>query len=52
MNELVQVFNKVIANQTDAEKAAKLELCREYFTNAEFRKAMEDEVARLNGLEL
>ena len=37
-----EVFNHVIANQTDSDKIANLELCREYFTNQTFRKALEN----------
>jgi len=48
-NEAREIFNAAIANQTDADKIAKLELAREYFTNADFRAAMQDEVARING---
>ncbi len=37
-----EIFNQVIAKQTDADKIANLELCREYFTNPAFRKALEN----------
>lgn len=37
-----EVFNQVIANQTDADKIANLEICREYFTNPAFAKALAD----------
>lgn len=37
-----QVFNQVLANLTDADQIAKIELAREYFTNPDFRKALED----------
>jgi len=37
-----EVFNQVIANQTDADKIAKLELAREYLTNPAFRAALEN----------
>lgn len=37
-----EVFNQVLATQTDADKIAKLELAREYFTNPDFRKALEN----------
>ena len=37
-----EVFNQVIASQIDADKIARLELCREYFTNPAFRKALAD----------
>jgi len=32
----------VIAAQARADKIARLELCREYFTNPDFRKALEN----------
>jgi hypothetical protein len=35
-----EVFNQVIANQTDADTIARIELCREYFTNPAFAKAL------------
>ena len=37
-----EVFNQVIANEADADKIARLEVCREYFTNPTFRKALQD----------
>lgn len=43
-----EIFNQVIANQTDADKIANLEICREYFTNPNFRKALEDHVWESN----
>jgi hypothetical protein len=43
-----EVFNQVIATQTDADKIAKIELAREYFTNPTFRKALEDHVWQIN----
>lgn len=50
MNEIREIFSQVIAAQTDPGKVADLELCREYFTNETFRKWMEDETARINGV--
>ena len=43
-----QVFNQVLATQTDADKIAKIELAREFFTNPAFRKSLEDHVWQLN----
>jgi hypothetical protein len=45
-----EIFNQAIAQTHDAEQIAKLELCREYFTNPAFRKALEDYTATTNGL--
>ena len=42
--EAREIFNAAIANETDADRIAKVELLREYFTNPEFRAAMADEV--------
>lgn len=47
-NEAREIFNQAIANEKDADRIAKVELLREYFTNPTFRSAMEEEVARLN----
>jgi hypothetical protein len=44
------VFDEAVARETDADKRANLELCREYFTNPEFRKALEGVIARINGV--
>jgi len=46
--EARQVFDSAIATETDADRIAKLELLREYFTNADFRKALEDHVWELS----
>ena len=43
-----EVFNQVIAAQAGADKIARLELCREYFTNPDFRKALENHVWETN----
>jgi hypothetical protein len=37
-----EVFNQAIANTTDGDAIARIELAREYFTNPSFRKALED----------
>lgn len=47
--EAREIFNKALANETNADRIAKVELLREYFTNPAFRAAMEEEVARING---
>jgi hypothetical protein len=43
-----EVFNQAIRNTTDANAIAKIELAREFFTNASFRKALENHVWQLN----
>lgn len=43
-----EVFNQVIAASTDADKIAKLELAREYFTNPKFRFALEQMIWEQN----
>lgn len=43
-------FDKMISSATDPDKIAKLELMREFFCNPDFRKALEDEMARAAGL--
>lgn len=48
--EARQIFDTAAANEADADKRANIELCREYFTNPEFRKALEDMVATINGV--
>lgn len=45
-----EIFDQAIANETDPDRIANVELMREYFTNPEFRVAMQNEVARVNGL--
>jgi hypothetical protein len=49
-----EVFNEVIKNQVDGNTIAKLELCREYFTNGDFRSRLEEylwsEVSRHDSL--
>jgi hypothetical protein len=50
-SEMVRrVFNQAIEQTSDPDKVANLELCREYFTNPEFRKALEDHTAKINGI--
>lgn len=41
------IFDQAIANTADPDRIAKIELMREYFTNADFRKALEDHVWEL-----
>jgi hypothetical protein len=43
-----EVFNQAIAKTHDADQVAKLELAREYFTNPEFRKDLEQITWELN----
>ena len=42
------IFNQVIAQQADADKIAKLEIVREFFTNPDFRKYLEDTAWQIN----
>lgn len=37
-----EIFNQAIAKTTDADKIANIEICREYFTNPTFAKALAD----------
>lgn len=39
--ELKSIFNQVIAGETDSSTVANLEVCREFFTNPEFRARLE-----------
>ena len=39
--EARKVFNQMIAESTDADQIAKLEVVREYFTNQDFRANLE-----------
>ena len=48
--EAREIFDTAAANETDADKRANIELCREYFTNPDFRRAMENMVAQANGV--
>lgn len=38
------VFDKAAAAETDPDKRARIELCREYFTNPRFRRYVQDTV--------
>ncbi len=49
-NEAKEIFNAAIANETNADRIAKVELLREYFTNDDFRAAFNAHVAEINGL--
>jgi len=42
--EAREVFNQAIAATADADKIARIELVREFFTNPAFRKSLEDHV--------
>lgn len=46
--EARKIFNQAIAQHTDKDAIAHLELCREYFTNPKFRKALEWHTWELN----
>ena len=37
-----EIFNAAIANVSDPDQIAKMELCREYFCNADFQSALHD----------
>lgn len=43
-----EIFNQAIANTTEADQIARIELCREYFTNPKFRKFVEDATWEIN----
>ena len=45
--EFRDIVNGVIANESDPDEVAKLELVREYFSNPDFRQWMSDTVYRL-----
>ena len=40
--ELREIFNKVISEQSDPDAIAELEVCREFFTNPEFKSKLEE----------
>ena len=46
--EARKILNSAIANETNADKVAKLEVVREYLTNPDFRKKLEDYVWNIN----
>lgn len=43
-----EIFNAAIANETDADRIAKVELLREFFTNDTFRKQFSEYVFNLS----
>ena len=43
-----EIFNQAAANTTDADAIARIELAREYFTNPQFRKFLEDKTWEIN----
>lgn len=45
---LKSIFNKAIQSAANADQVARLEVCREYFTNPKFKKALEDYTWNLN----
>lgn len=48
MEEIRAVFEKVISTVQDPDRKDELELCREYYTNPEFKKYLEDMVWKMN----
>lgn len=42
--QAIEIFNAAIAKETDADKIAKLELVREFYTNKAFREALSDKL--------
>lgn len=48
--EAREVFNKAAAAATTPEAVARIEICREYFTNPAFKAWMEGYVAKINGV--
>jgi len=46
--QIRNIFGDAVRAAKTADEMAKRELLREYFTNPDFRKALEDEVARVN----
>lgn len=47
--EARRVFNQRIANETDADRIADLEIAREYCCNPEFKSFLESATASING---
>jgi hypothetical protein len=43
-----QIFNQVIATVQDPDRVARMEICREYLTNPDFRKGLEQFVREIN----
>lgn len=48
MEDIRAIFNSMIEAEQNADKKANLELCREYYTNPEFKAALEQHVWELN----
>ena len=46
--QIREIFNTVIENAKNSDKVANLELCREYFTNPDFKKFLEDTTFAIN----
>lgn len=42
MEQIKRAFNDAIAQETDPDKVARLEICREYMTNPAFRAKLEE----------
>jgi hypothetical protein len=49
--EAAEVFNNALIGETNPERIAQVEMMREYFCNPDFRAYMENEIARLNGVQ-
>jgi Mg2+ and Co2+ transporter CorA len=47
-NKARKIFDAMIAETTNGEQRAKIELLREYLCNTEFRIALHDEVWKIN----
>jgi hypothetical protein len=47
-----EIFNNAIKNSKNADQIANIEICREYFTNPEFKKFLEDITFTVNHKEL
>lgn len=49
-HEARRVFDQVIEGETDKDRIAIIELCREYFVNPDFRAFLEKSIAEINGV--
>ena len=48
--EAAAIFNAAIADETNPDRIANVEIIREYFCNPNFRVFLETETARINGV--
>jgi hypothetical protein len=46
--QVKQIFNAAIAKMRDPDQIAKAEIAREYFTNPDFRKTLQDYLWEIN----